>query len=103
MTTFTSITISWTGPSNDDGIVMEYQVQFIHDNSATTANTTELTYMLEDLSPSTRVDFSVRAVSNCGQLGELSSTTEYAISVRKSICTVSYKKFTVQLPNSELS
>ena len=91
MTTFTSVSISWTGPASDNGIVMEYQVQFTSNNSDTTANTTELMYTLEDLTPSTRVDFSVRAVSNCGQLGESSFTTEYADSIRKSIHTMYYK------------
>ena len=86
MTTLTSITISWTGAFNADGIVMEYQVQFTYNNSATNAKTTELMYKLEDLTPSTKVEFSVRAVSNCGQVGESSSTTEYTKSIRKSVC-----------------
>ena len=88
MTTLTSITISWTGASNAEGIVMEYQVQFTYNNYSTTANTTGLMYMLEDLTPSTKVDFFVRTVSYCGQLGELSSTTEYTKSIRKSIDTM---------------
>ena len=85
ITTFTSITISWTGVSSDTGIVMEYQVQFTSNNSSTTANTTELMYKLEGLTPSTRIDFSVRAISYCGQFGEPSSTTEHAKSIRKSV------------------
>ena len=105
MTTLTSITISWTGPANDVAIVMEYQVQVTYNNSATTVNTTELMYTVEGLSPSTRVDFSVRAVSYCGQLGELSFTTEYAKSIRKSLRTMSYRKCTILLhvPDSKLS
>ena len=83
--TLTNITISWTGPPKDDRIVMGYQVQFTYNNSATDAYTTELMYMLENLTPSTKAEFSVRAVSNCGQVGKPSSTTEYTKSIRKSI------------------
>ena len=103
MTSVTSITISWTGPANDDRIVMGYRVQFTYNNSATDAYTTELVYLLEDLTPSTKVEFSVRAVSNCGQVGEPSSTTEYTKPIRKSICTMSYRKYTVLWPSSKLS
>ena len=83
MTTLTSITISWTEPSNDHTIIMKYHVQFTNSEALTTDTTTKLMYVLEDFPPSTKIDFSVSAVSTCGVVGESSSTTEYTNAIRK--------------------
>ena len=46
-------------------------------------------YVLPDLSPDTRVEFSVIAVSICGAVGVVSTTTEYTNAIRESRYTCS--------------
>ena len=83
VTTLTNITISWTAPSNNNGVVLQYMIQFTNDGIPTTEFITELMYILEDLAPSTEVEFSVSAVSICGLFGEPSGTIESTASIRK--------------------
>ena len=83
MNTLTSITISWATPSSDNGVVVEYVIQSTNNGTSTTENTTEVMYVLEDLIPSTRVEFSVSAVSICGLVGEPSNATEHTDNIRK--------------------
>ena len=45
-------------------------------------------YVLPNLNPDTRVEFFVSAVSACGAVGVLSSTTEYTNAVCKSTDTI---------------
>ena len=82
VTTLTSITISWTPPSDVNGAVMEYQIQYTYTGTDTTVTTTQTKYMLEVL-PATSVQFSVSAVSVCGAVGEPCTTTEYTQDIRK--------------------
>ena len=83
MTTLTSITFSWTAPSSDNGVVLQYTIQFTKDGISKTENTTKLIYELEDLAPSTEVELSVSAVSICGLAGEPSVTIESTDAIRK--------------------
>ena len=83
LTTLTSITFSWSAPSNDNGVVVEYMIQFTIEGTSTTKNITELMYVFEDLAPSTEVEFSVKAVSVCGLIGESSVTIAYTEAIRK--------------------
>ena len=55
-------------------------------------------YVLLDLSPDTRVEFSVGVVNICGAVGVLSATTEYTNAVRKSRYTI-IQKHSVLLAN----
>ena len=83
ITTLTSITLSWTPPSDDYGRVVEYQIQYTYNGTDTTVTTTETKYVLEELIPATSVQFSVSAVTICRAVGEPSTTTEETIDVRK--------------------
>ena len=83
ITTLTSITISWTAPSDGNSAVVGYKIRYTFGGTDTTVTTSELKFVLEDLTPSTRVQFSVSAVSACGTEGEPSITTEYTIDIRK--------------------
>ena len=83
VTTLTKITISWTAPSDDNGVILQYMIQFNNDGISTIETITELMYVFEDLAPSTEVEFSVRAVSICGLVGEPSGTTESTDAIRK--------------------
>ena len=82
-TTLTSVIISWTAPSSDNGAIVEYMVQFAYDDIDITINTTKEMYELENLSPATRVKFTVSAVSVCGAVGKASATTENTKAIRK--------------------
>ena len=81
ITTLTSITISWTPPSDDNGRVVEYQVHYIYNGTHTTVTTTETKYVLEELIPATSVQFSVSAVSICKAVGETSTAIEHTIEI----------------------
>ena len=83
MSTLTSITISWTAPSYDNGVIVKYQVQSTNTGVSTIKNVTDVIYVLEDLGPSTEVEFSVSAISTCGLVGEPSDTTQSTEPVRK--------------------
>ena len=83
MLTVTSITISWTTPSTNNGAIVMYQVQSTNNGASTTENVTDVMYLLEGFGPSTEVEFSVSAISICGLFGEPSDTTEYTETVRK--------------------
>ena len=90
-TNFTSITFSWTVPSANSGVIKDYEIQLLYDGTSTTVNNGKETYILPDLSPDTRVVFSVSAVSICGAVGVLSTTTEYTSSIRKLRYNIQYK------------
>ena len=83
MTTVTSITFLWNPPSDVNGVVVNYEIQFSNNGTSTTDNTTELMYVLEDLIPSTEINFSVTAVSICGLVCKPSHTTENTSAIRK--------------------
>ena len=83
ITTLTSITFSWTAPSDDNGAVVSYQIQYSYSGMEDTDTTTELKYTLEDLMHATRVQFSVSAVSICRVVGEPSTATETTADIRK--------------------
>ena len=83
ITTLSSITISWTPPSDDNGRVVEYQIQYKYNGTDTTVTTTETKYVLEELIPATSVQLSVSAVSICGAFAKPSTATEYTTDIRK--------------------
>ena len=83
ITTLSSITISWTPPSDGNGKVVDYQIHYNYNGTDTTVTTTETKYVLEELIPAMIVQFSVSAVSICRAVGEPSTTTEYTIDIRK--------------------
>ena len=83
MSTLTSITISWTAPSTDNGVIVKYQVQSNNSGSPTKENVTDVMYVLDNLGPSTMVEFSVSAINMCGLVGEPSDITESTKPVRK--------------------
>ena len=84
MTTFTNITISWTAPSNDDGVAVLHCIQSITNGIPTTDNyTTEVMHTFNDFNPSTRMDFSVNAISICGLMGEPSIATKFTDAIHK--------------------
>ena len=62
----------------------------MYNGTSTTANSAKEMYVLSDLSPDSRVEFSVNAVSICGAVGVLSTTTEYTNSIRKSRYCLGY-------------
>ena len=82
-TNFTSITLSWTAPSDNSGVIADYEIQLTCDGTSTTIKSSREMYVLPDLSPDTRVELSVSAVSICGAVGVLSATTEYTNDIRK--------------------
>ena len=83
ITTSTSIAISWTPPSDDNGRVVEYEIQYTYNGTDTTVTTIETKHVLEELIPATSVQFSVSAVTICRAVGEPSTTTEETIGIRK--------------------
>ena len=97
-TNFTSIVISWKAPSDDNGVIVDYEIQINYDLTTTTINRAKEMYILPDLSPDTRVEFSVSAVSVCGAVGVVSATTEYTKAVRKSSYTI-IQKHTILFSN----
>ena len=82
-TNFTTITFSWTAPSDNSGVIVGYEIQFTYDGTSSTVNNAKEVYLLPDLSPDTRVEFSISAVSICGAVGVVSTTTEYTNTIRK--------------------
>ena len=86
-TNLTSVTISWTAPSDENGAIVEYRIQINYDGTSTVVNTDREMYFLSDLNPATRVRFSVSAVSVCGAVGVVSTTTEDTDSICKSMKT----------------
>ena len=83
-TNFTSIIFSWNAPSDNSGVIEDYEIHLMHEGTSTTVNSAKEVYVLPDLNPDTKVEFSVSAVSICGALGVLSTTIEYTNSIRKS-------------------
>ena len=83
ITTLTSITFSWTAPSDDNGALVSYQIQYSYSGTENTDTTTELMYTLKDLMHATRVHFAVSAVSICRVVGEPSIATETTADIRK--------------------
>ena len=83
ITNFTSITFSWTAPSDNNGVIAYYEIQLIYDETSITVSSAEEMYVLSDLSPDTRVELSMSVVSICGAFGVLSTTTEYTNAIRK--------------------
>ena len=79
----TSITISWDKPPSDNGVIVEYVIQSTYGEKSITMNTAKEMHTLVNLSPSTRVEFTVRAVSICGAIGIASTTSEATKSIRK--------------------
>ena len=69
----------------DNGVIADYEIQLTYDGTSTAVNSVKEMYVLPNLIPDTRVEFSVSAVSICGAVGVLSTTTEYTNSIRKSI------------------
>ena len=90
-TNFTSITFLWIAPSNNSGVIAHYVIQLIHDGTNTIINSLKEMYVLSDLSPDTKVEFSVSAVSICRAVGVQSTTTEYTNSIRKSGYSIGLK------------
>ena len=83
-TNFTSITFSWKAPSDNSGVIADYEIQLSYDETSSAVITAKAIYAVPNLIPDTRVEFSVSAVSVCGAVGEVSATTEYTNSIRKS-------------------
>ena len=84
ITTFTSINISWNPPSGNNNAVVEYLILFVYDEIGSTEYRTEEMYLLQNLIPSTRVDFFVSiAFSTCGTFGQPSKATEFTDDIRK--------------------
>ena len=84
ITKFTSINISWTPPSDSISAVVEYVVLFVHGGMGRTDYITDQMYLLQNLIPSTRVDFFVSvAFSICSVLGQPSNATEFTDDIRK--------------------
>ena len=82
-TNFTTITFSWTAPCDNSGVIVGYEIQFTYDGTSSTVNSAKEVYLLPNLSPDTRVEFSISAVSICGAVGVVSTTTEYTNTIRK--------------------
>ena len=79
----TSITISWDKPPSDNGVIVEYLIQLTYSGMSITMNRTKEAHTLDNLSPSTRIEFTVWAVSICGAIGIASTTSETTKSIRK--------------------
>ena len=101
-TNLMSVTISWTAPYEGSGAIVEYQIWIVYDGTSTVVNTVKEMYFLPDLSPDTRARFSVSAVSVCGAVGVLSTTTEDTDSIRKSRCIPSCKNTPIHKSNQFL-
>ena len=89
-TNFTSITFSWTAPSDNSGVKAYYDIHLTYDETSSTISSAKQMYVLPDLSPDTGVEFSVSAVSICGAVGVLITTTEYTNSIRKSRYSINW-------------
>ena len=79
----TSITISWDKPPSDNGVIVEYVIQSTFSGKSITMNTAKEMHTLVNLSPSTKIEFIVWAVSICGAIGIASTTSETTKSIRK--------------------
>lgn len=67
--------VSWTKPSiQTGGLAVGYEVEYTYDGSTSVLNTTDVTIELPCLGPSTSVQFTVRAYSNCGLPGPETTT-----------------------------
>ena len=72
-TAVTQLTVSWSPPSEPNGVIIVYELSFSFNeifscNSSTTVNvnTTATQYVLRDLPPNTVVTFSARAYTIIG-------------------------------------
>ena len=75
------LTISWSPPSEPNGVIIAYEV---YSNSSGYTNTSATQLTLRDLSPNTVVTYSVRAYTNIGP-GENETDQASTGSVRKFI------------------
>ena len=84
ITTFTSINISWTPPSDINSAVVKYLIVFVYGGMGSAEYATGEMYVLQNLIPSTRVDFFVSvAFRVCSVLGQPSNATELTDDIRK--------------------
>ena len=69
-TTFNSITVTWKPPANSNGEVLNYRIQVVNINTpnslVTLKNTTETTYTVSELMPSTTYEVRVKAFAGTG-------------------------------------
>ena len=68
-----AIIISWLPLSDESGALLSHEVSYILCGTTTTYNSTENMVELMGLDPGTRVRFSVRAFSVCGEAGPANS------------------------------
>ena len=84
ITTFTSINISWIPPSHSNSAVVEYLILIVSGGMGRTVYTTDEMYLLQNLIPSTRVDFFVSVTfSICSVLEQPNKATEFTNDIRK--------------------
>ena len=87
-TNFTSITFSWTAPSDHSGAIADYEIQLTNDGISSKVKGAKELYVLPDLIPDIRVEFSVSAVSICGAVGVLSTIYNW---INKCYCRLRYR------------
>ena len=76
------LTISWTGPSEPNGVITMYQVTHNSTGVLNYTNTSATQLTLRDLFPNTAVEYSVRAYTIIGP-GEPASNTTSTTDIRE--------------------
>ena len=76
------LTISWTGPSEPNGVITMYQVTYNSTGVLNYTNTSATQLTLRDLFPNTAVEYSVRAYTIIGP-GEPASNTTSTTDIRE--------------------
>ena len=78
-----TITVSWLPPSDENGVVVAYEVSYTFCSTTTTYNSSDNMVELKGLDPGTRVNFSVRAFTICGEGGPPNALSLYTTEIRK--------------------
>ena len=77
----TQLTISWTAPSEPNGVITMYQVTYNSTGVLNYTNTSATQLTLRDLPPNTAVEYSVRAYTIIGPGDAVSNITQLQIFV----------------------
>ena len=95
------LTISWTAPSEPNGVITMYQVTHNSTGVLNYTNTSATQLTLRDLHPNTAVEYSVRAYTIIGpgeNVSSIASTKDLDIRER-AILLHRYVNLSIQLPS----
>ena len=84
-----TITVLWFPPSEENGVIVAYEVSHTFCGTTTTFNSSDTFLELTGLDPGTRVSFIVRAFTIC-EGGPPSTVSLYTNGIRKcyNVCTI---------------